>query len=538
LPALQQFLESAIAQGVGAVVVAAFVASLHWSNDGLWFRGDAARHAATGLFFWDVITEAPTRPIEYAASYFARYPVIVPGAYLPLFHMLEGPVFRIAGPSPYAAKTLVWAFAALASIYAMLWGRHFIARWAGWAGALVLLLPGFVRYANVVMLNVPATALGIATLYHLQRWLDSGNPRHQRISVAFAVATVAMYFPGAVVLLVAVTWVALSTRRLNAGLWLPAGVMLVGLLVTASMLPAQMARQAPSLTRIFSSEPWAFYSRELLFILGNIWPALAASGLVVALLRPAYRPQAVRLLAAAGAIMVGLASIPARDERYALLLAPLSVFAAILGVTAAADAAGRRRYAVIAVALAAMLSFGARDAIQTRVPRVSGFESVARYLAVHGPADAVLYSGGDGWDGVFSFYVRSLDPGFERRVVLSRKLLYRYQQGADFRWTDIPFVKSKDDVVALIRNESGCHWIAVEALPDRRLVASERLLREALAGPDFEHVASFPLMAGVVTRLDLYRVRGPVAPVTAVDLSFPSFSNRVFSGIVPVERRR
>ena len=142
---LGQGLESVAGQCAGIVAAVAFGFTLHWANDGLWFQGDAPRHAATGLFFWDLLSEGLTRPIEYAASYYARYPVIVPGAYPPLFYVLEGTVFRVAGASPYVAKALVWAFATLAAVYVMLWGRQLIARWAGWAGALVLLLPGFVR---------------------------------------------------------------------------------------------------------------------------------------------------------------------------------------------------------------------------------------------------------------------------------------------------------------------------------------------------------------------------------------------------------
>ena len=103
---------------------------------------------------------------------------------------------------------------------------------------------------------------------------------------------------------------------------------------------------------------------------------------------------------------------------------------------------------------------------------------------------------------------------------------------------ETPFVESNADVVALIRAQSGCTWIAVEALPDGRLTASERLLRQALAGPEFEHVASFPVVTPLVERIDLYRVRGPVEPVRAVDLAFPSFSDRIFRGVIPVERRR
>jgi hypothetical protein len=338
------------------------------------------------------------------------------------------------------------------------------------------------------------------------------------------------------VLLVAVTWVMVSARRLRGWwLWLPAVVMLAAVLVSAVALPGHMARQAPSVTRLFSVYPWWSYANRLPAILGVVWPVLGSAGLAIALLRSASRPQGVRLLTASGVIIGALASLPAVNERYALLLGPLCVLAACLGVTAVADAAGRWRHAVLSGALVSMLGLATLGAVQTRVPGVSGVDDVARYLEANGPTDAVVYSGI--YDGVFSFYVRALDPEFDRRVVLSNKLLYRYEMGRDFHWAETPFVESEADVVALIRAQSGCTWVAVEALPDGRLTASERLLREALAGPEFEHVASFPVVTPVVKRIDLYRVRGPVEPVHAVDLSFPSFSDRVFQGVVPVERR-
>ena len=45
-------------------------------------------------------------------------------------------------------------------------------------------------------------------------------------------------------------------------------------------------------------------------------------------------------------------------------------------------------------------------------------------------------------------------------------------------------------------------------------------------------------MTDLVKQIDLYRVRGPVEPVRTVNLSFPSFSDRVFSGVSPVARGR
>jgi hypothetical protein len=524
-------------QCAGIALAIALGVTLHWANDGLWFQGDSPRHALTGLFVWDLLTEAPTSPIEYAASYYARYPAIVAGAYPPLLYLLEAPVFRVFGPSPYAAKALVWAFAALTAIYVMLWGRHFVARWAGWAGTLVLFVPGFVRYSNGVLLNVPGTALGVAALYHLQRWLDERRPADRALFAGFAVATVSMYIPAGIVFLIAAAWGLMSARRPRGWLlWLPTAVMLAALVVIAVAIPAYMARQAPSVERFLSVAPWAYYARRLPGLLGLVWPWLGIAGLVIALLRPTYRAQAIRLSTAAVTTIAALATLTAADPRYALILAPVCVLAACLGITALIDRAGQWRHVICASALMALLGVATTDALRTRVPRVSGVEEAARYLAVHGASDAVLYSGI--YDGVFTFYVRALDHEFHRRVVLSNKLLYRYEMGRNFTWVETPFVTSSAQVVALIASQSGCNWIAVEALPEARLTASERLLRDALRSPEFEHVKTFQIQSPVVSRIDLYRLRGPVTPVNTVDLSFPSFSGRIFRGVVPVERSR
>jgi hypothetical protein len=162
-------------------------------------------------------------------------------------------------------------------------------------------------------------------------------------------------------------------------------------------------------------------------------------------------------------------------------------------------------------------------------------DQVALYLRSHAPNDAVLYSGR--YDGVFGFYMRALDPGFDRRLVLSRKLLYRYEQTADFNRIETPHVASPSDVVALIQRRSGCRWVAVEIGPEDDLTASDRHLYRALEGPAFERVQSFNVVAGVVVRVDLYRFLPPVEPAAPADLVLPSFSDRVFPAVEPIRRR-
>ena len=118
------------------------VAALHRHSDGLWFQGDAPRHAVNGLFWWDLVHSLPRDPLAYALRYYARYPVIAPVTYPPLFYLVEGLSFAAFGSSPYVAKSVVLVFAILAGLYTMAWARRWIGEPAGWAGAFLAFIPG------------------------------------------------------------------------------------------------------------------------------------------------------------------------------------------------------------------------------------------------------------------------------------------------------------------------------------------------------------------------------------------------------------
>jgi hypothetical protein len=159
---------------------------------------------------------------------------------------------------------------------------------------------------------------------------------------------------------------------------------------------------------------------------------------------------------------------------------------------------------------------------------------VAEHLRREAPHDAVLWDGTYG--AVFAFYVRALDPAFERRVVAGSKLLYEYGPGATFEWTQTSFVDSTDDVVAMVRTRSGCRWVALTVEPRPTWLKGRRLLREAVERPEFELVRSFPTSAEGGREVRLYRVVAPVDAVATVDLRFPSFNNREFRQVVPITR--
>jgi hypothetical protein len=523
-----------------AVVALAFltIAALHRQNDGLWFQGDSPRHAMNGLFWWDLLTTLPRDPVEFAVRYYARYPAINPATYPPLFYFVEGLTFAAFGPSPQVAKFIVLLFGVMAGVYTMAWARRWIGPVAGWAGPFLAFMPGIVLWTNSVMLNIPAAALGLAVLYHFRRWSETARVTQLVLTLLFAAAVVLTYYQGGIVLCICAGWAALRWRefRLNRrALWIAAGALcaIAPVAIAITLAPVQTARHLPTLALLTKSSTWTFYWTTLPDVTGR--PALVAgvAGLIAGSFTARWRTDAAYLAIWITALIVGLSLLPAKDPRYVLLAAPAFVLAAAIGLAVAVPHLGARRPEWQAAALAAGLAAGFWSAARVQVPQVSGFREIATYLQEQAPRDAVLYDGQ--YDGLFGFYVRASDPHFERRVALGSKLLYQDGPASTFTPVQKSNVASTQDVVNLLRTRSGCRWVAIEVTRNPGSIG-RRLLREAVARPEFELVRSFPITGAGERRVDLYRSVIAVDPIAAVDLGFPSFTNREFLHIVPITR--
>ena len=523
-----------------AVVALAFltIAALHRQNDGLWFQGDSPRHAMNGLFWWDLLTTLPRDPVEFAVRYYARYPAINPATYPPLFYFVEGLTFAAFGPSPQVAKFIVLLFGVMAGVYTMAWARRWIGPVAGWAGPFLAFMPGIVLWTNSVMLNIPAAALGLAVLYHFRRWSETARVTQLVLTLLFAAAVVLTYYQGGIVLCICAGWAALRWRefRLNRrALWIAAGALctIAPVAIAIALAPVQTARHLPTLALLTRSSTWTFYWTTLPDVTGR--PALVAgvAGLIAGFFTARWRTDAAYLAIWITALIVGLSLLPAKDPRYVLLSAPAFVLAAAIGLAVAVPHLGARRPEWQAAALAAGLAAGFWSAARVQVPQVSGFREIATYLQEQAPRDAVLYDGQ--YDGLFGFYVRASDPHFERRVALGSKLLYQDGPASTFTPVQKSNVASTQDVVNLLRTRSGCRWVAIEVTRNPGSIG-RRLLREAVARPEFELIRSFPITGAGERRVDLYRSVIAVDPVAAVDLGFPSFTNREFLHIVPITR--
>ena len=535
-----------------AVVLLAwlYISGLHWQNDGLWFQGDAPRHAATGLFWKDFLLSGSLSPQDYALRYYARYPVINPASYPPVFYLLEGVVFTVFHPSPYAAKCLVLAFALFAACYLMAWLRRWVAVEAGWAAALLPLLPGFALWSNAVMLNVPATALSLAALYHARRWIEAlPGPvanRQLYLAAAFSVCATLTYFPAGILVLVIVAWVLISGRWTL--LWhvstvcaamMAAALLLPFLYVAFKWAPIHVSFVTESITRFGVAADWNFYLRELPELTGPYPITVALFGLTIGMFRRRWRQESLWLLVFFLVTYLALSVIAAKEGRYALLLCIPVVCLCAMAVESCSRwlsrwlERGEMLSSLAALAAgAALCGMQAKTASNTSVPRLQGFRGIVTFVESVAPSEPVFYDGY--YNNVFTFHVQAGDPEYKRRVVLGAKLLYA--SAINPMWHYRSDVLSKEDVVKTLQTRGGCRWLAIETSEQSREVPAATLLREAIKGPHFELVRSFPASGPGLDRIELYRFKLNPQPADEADLPFPILGDEVRFKVRPIQR--
>jgi len=520
-----------------------FAWTLHRGNDGLWYQGDAPRHAANGLFWRAFLARRPSAPRSFALDYYARYPVIAPTTHPPVFYLLEGAAFTIFGASPYVAKGLVLGFALMAAAYATAWLRRWVAEEAGLAGSLVPLLPGVVCWSNAVMLNVPSFALGLGALYHGRRALEAPAWRHFAAACVLGLAAFLTYYTAGVVFLIALAWaLALPGRRLGFRKH-RAAALLVCLLLPA--VAAFSVRWAPSHVylalslgdRFWTASNWTYYPARLPELFGTLQLALAGAGFAVGVSTRVWRRETAVLGVWAVVMYVVFSFIRAREPRYILLmgipvigLGSIAVLSAVRQAGVLAGWPGGRVKAAAGTVFGLLTLVQAGTAATTRVPAVEGFREVAAFLERVAPDDSYFYDGP--CDGVFTFYVQAGDPGYRRRVAVGHKLLYSYAM--DTLWRLRQYVSSPADVVEVLQSRGGCRWLVIAVQDGGAPVEAARHLRRAVEGPEFEPVRSFPVVGPGVRRLDVYRLRGPIRPVVEVDLPFPILGDGVHFKARPV----
>jgi hypothetical protein len=498
---------------VGLVLAAwGYLCCLHWDNDGLWFQGDAPRHAMNGLFWRDLLRAPPTDPYRYALAYYARYPAINPNLYPPGFYLLEALSFALFGPSPHAAKGLVLGCALVAALYLTAWLRRWVAPTTGGAAALLLLSPGLTAWAHAVMLNVPGLAFGLAALYHARRALESADgpryPRHLYLAAALAVLGILTYPTTGVVVFVGLAWAAelgrwkLLARPKTLLLAVSCAVLLLPwAYVTYRWAPQQLRQAEPLALGLSDPWGWGYYPRHATELFDPPLLALAGLGVAGGLAQRRWRRETALLLLWVGVCFVTFSLIRSKEARYLLLIGPPAIAAsalAMLGVSAGVEAVvpKMRRCLVFPLLLGALVVGQVERARHRGIPSVGEFRPVAEFVQRMAPAEPVLYDGAH--DGVFVFHLRAGDSAYQQQVVLGANLLRA-----------LPREELSDDEVERVLLDSGCRWLVIEFGDLSEGPASARALRRVLTRDTMEQVRCFPIHRHGAQRVGVYRLRAP-----------------------------
>ena len=532
------------------LLVWAYMWALQIDNDGLWYRGDAARHGLNGFFWSDYLRDFTWDAKGYALSYYARYPGIDPASRPPFFYLLEGAAFTLIGPSPYVAKGLVLCFALMAAIYLWAWLRRWLAPAAAWAAPLFLLLPGVSRWSHAIMMQIPALALGMAALYHGRAWLEASTPASRDFWLAIALCLLAIltYYPAGIVVFIIAGWTAMSQRwgrLIGRKSIVPITLAILALIpfawLVARWAPTPLSWVVPKLGDLGTLSNWTFYFAELKYICDPHLLVLAGLGAVAGIWCERWRRETLMLVSWILVMYVVLSLLVAKDLRYALLVSAPFVGLAAIAVALVCQWLAEKvpglstgGGSLTAGALILLLGLQVYLAANYRVLSVGGYRELASFMARVAPDEPIFYDGF--YDGNFTFYIRAGDPQFRRRVVVGHKLLYTYALFTDWRQQD--FAHSPEQVIDILRRRGGARWLAVEIGKETDKLAAMRYLRQAVKTPAFELVRSFPIAAYQTERVDVYRLKGPITEVDEVELPFPVLGQDVKYRVRPIPSRR
>lgn len=534
-----------------------FITWLHWHNNGLWY-GDAPYHAANGLFWKDYLLNLSLDPKYYALSYFARYPVIAPTKYPPIFYLLEAVLFGIVGPSPYIAKLLVLGFTLMAALYTTVWCRRWIAQEAGWAGALIILLPSMVQWSNAIMLNIPTVALSIGALYHFRRWLESPSEfpswKNLYLGAAMAVLSILTYVTSCVIILIIGTWIIIEKRwsllwkrRTLIILIISAMSLLPWLIVVLSFERNRIETATGRVDYIISASYWqwalSYYPKCLPQLFGTNILLIALFGIASGILVRRWRHETILLLIIMVICFIFFSYVPHREARYILLMSlPIAILCFIFLQTIVQcinkiyKLTPKWIRIVNLTGVVVLLISQAWLASRVSVPSVSGFKQLIKFIEKVAPNEPVFYDGRSSL--IFTFYIQAGDPDYRRRVVLGKKLLYAELPLSEKNTVD--FVSSPKEVVEVLKKSGGCKWIVVADFGSQKSKAPENL-REAIKGPQFELVKSFPITysssSGVnIMNIKVYRFLVPIEQVNEINMPIFSYGEGKFFQIKPIQR--
>lgn len=188
------------------------VGGLRWS--------DSSSRAMDGVLIHDWVLAGPEAwlsPLEFAKRQYAHYPTLSIGrVYPPGFAIVESAFFAVFGISPFSARLCALCFGLLAVVGCYALTRKFMTQLAAaCATGFLIGMPGVVFWSRLAMLEMPALAMLIWTVYAAHGYFE--KPTWLRWSVVVFLTLASVLVKQTAVFIVPVLGVFFVWRAVTGG---------------------------------------------------------------------------------------------------------------------------------------------------------------------------------------------------------------------------------------------------------------------------------------------------------------------------------
>jgi 4-amino-4-deoxy-L-arabinose transferase-like glycosyltransferase len=474
---------------VSAVAILIFVTDA--SNSGLW-HPDAPSHALNALFYRDMIQDRGfLDPVRYGERYYVQYPSLTIGMYPPVFYAVEAGLYTAFGVSAAMAKLAVLLFTLLGANAFCLLCRHWFSSWiAGTGSVLFLIQPVTLFGQKDVMLEMPALAISLCSLWCLYRIANNKGTASIRFLAPLVTAMAFLTKQTAAFLLpVWVVWLTLRKRwvLLRSRVFVFSSLLGVTFLVPWVFINLTVGR---SYLSAFALEERHFGS-NLLYYAGHISEIISyplaflclCSILLFWKLKKNDGYQLAILWSASVLVFICLMGYAA--PRYAIFIVPALVILSMYPLQLFVDRFRKRGvWAVLTLALICSHAYP-RRAWSSK--DVTGFEPAVDFILRDRQCVSVLYDGY--FNSNFIFNMRARDR--ERRVFVFRasKLVFSTRMIVDLGYRDL--IKHPEAFYDAL-NRNAIKYIVEESKDSLKTAANVRL-RQWVQGEKFKLVDEYPL---------------------------------------------
>jgi hypothetical protein len=479
---------------------------------------DEAAHFVTGVMVHDYLTTAlGSNPMDFATTYYARYPKVAFGHWPPGFHVAQAVWYTVLGPSKRSALLLVGAIGCAAGLCLFFRLRRLHGPWvAGLCVGLFLSLPLTRLHLRLVMADLAVSLLCMLALLAV---CDLVVRRDRRFWIACAAWSACAVLTkasatalGAFVLLVWGVFRRNPAFRLGKS-WtiVPAGLLLAGLYYLATSLAG--LQYVPGPGHLLRVHERLVYLLPILKVVPGLVLVVAALGALRAWLGASTALQEDRRVHARAAALCLLAMLlfvlVIRDTmatRYLLpALFPLLVLFAE-GLAWMRDGLRERAASpiVVVAALLVLTTVAAATAQRKVSPWRTGYGAVARSIPYENRGPVVLVSSDSRGEGSL-IVERLLGDRCRAGVVLrASKVLSRSTWDGDHyeltkrTVTEIREFLNELPVHFVVLDDYGARGSVVQPHHDllhRALDPRREILRHTVEGraPNFRKVGEFPI---------------------------------------------